>query len=192
MVDDIYYTGEHSVTFNVELQDWSGEVTKKSKNSWDDWHLVPSSRPVIVPPKQKKNTINISGADGIINLSGALTNGRPVYNNREGSLEFIVVNGYGRWYERYSNIMDYLNAPKIELRLDDERWTETSENGHVWSGVWFYKGSVWVDDWKSNNDGTWSTITFGYSLDPYKYRLLPIDLNNPDSYLSETIVDKTL
>lgn len=56
------------------------------KNTWDDWHIVPSSRPVIKPPTKKTNYLDIPGADGNLDLSEALT-GYPVYNNREGSIE---------------------------------------------------------------------------------------------------------
>ena len=63
------------------------------KNTWDDWKLVPSNRPVIDPPTQKTNYIDIPGADGSLDISTALT-GYPVYNDRVGSIEFIVMNDY--------------------------------------------------------------------------------------------------
>ena len=39
-------------------------ITIGSKNTWDDWYLIPSSRPVVNPPKPKTKYIDIPGADG--------------------------------------------------------------------------------------------------------------------------------
>lgn len=82
-----------------------------SKNTWEDWHLIPSSRPVVNPPTPKTTYIDIPGGDGIIDLSTALT-GYPVYNNREGSWNFIVANGYENWCDLYGNILEYLQGKK--------------------------------------------------------------------------------
>ncbi len=94
-------------------------ITFGEKNTWDDWHLVPTSRPVFHPPAQKVKTIDVPGGNGVIDLSRALT-GYPVYQNRTGSFEFIVPNGFepweaGRieqtpWHSVYSDIMDYLHG----------------------------------------------------------------------------------
>ena len=64
-----------------------------NKNTWDDWKIVPASRPVFKSPALKKKTIEIPGADGFIDLSESLT-GYPVYSNREGSFEFVVMNDF--------------------------------------------------------------------------------------------------
>ena len=68
-------------------------VTFGDKNTWDDWRLVPASRPVFNPPAQKVKTLEIPGGDGVIDLSQSLT-GYPVYQNRTGSIEFIVMNDF--------------------------------------------------------------------------------------------------
>lgn len=185
MYDEIAYSGEHSVSFFTQQNSYDPPGTAHSKNSWKDWKLAPSSRPVIVPPTPKRTTIDIPGANGLIDLSGSLTGGRPTYNNREGSLEFIVVNGYGRWNERLSDIMNFLDNPNTALWLDDDTYEYTYPDGVVDHGTWYYVGSVWVSDWVSNNDGTWSTIKFDYSLKPHKQRLI-VDQNG------QTIIDYSL
>lgn len=123
------------------------------KNSWTDWHLIPLTRPVILPPAQKVTTLDIPGADGVIDLSTALT-GYPVYSNRTGSIEFMVENGHDYWYEVYSGVMDALHGKKMALRLEDDM-------------AYYYYGRVAVNTWKS--DEHYSTITIDYDLDPYKY-----------------------
>ena len=123
------------------------------KNSWTDWHLIPTTRPVILPPPMKTTTIDIPGADGVLDLSTALT-GYPVYSNRTGSFEFIVENGHDYWYEIYSDIMDALHGKNVVLRLEDDM-------------AYYYYGRVVVNTW--NSDEHYSTITLDYDLDPYKY-----------------------
>ena len=80
-------------------------ITFGDKNTWDDWHLVPASRPLFNPPTVKTKIIDIPGANGNLDLSDSLTK-YPVYNNREGQIEFIVMNDYWEWYDAYSTIMN--------------------------------------------------------------------------------------
>ena len=129
-------------------------VTFGNKNTWDNWHIVPSSRPVFNPPKQKVNTLDIQGGNGIIDLSESLT-GYPVYNNREGSFEFIVMNDYKPWQETYSDIADYLHGQKMRAVLEDDP-------------QYYYEGRFSVNSWKSDKD--WSKITIDYNVSPYKMR----------------------
>ena len=123
-------------------------------NSFSDWHLVPESRPVIAMPEPKKVTVDIPGRNGLLDLSEAIRH-FPVFNNRNGSIKFHVLNGYNQWQILHEQIANYLHGKEIEMRLEDEPG-------------WYYKGRVTVQDWTSNNDGTWSDITFGYDLFPYK------------------------
>lgn len=131
-------------------------ITFGEKNTWDDWRLVPSSRPVFNPPAQKVKTLDIPGGDGVIDLSQALT-GYPVYQNRTGSIEFIVMNGFKPWHMAYSDIMDYLHGQTMRAVLEDDP-------------EYFYEGRFTVNAWKSEKD--WSRITIDYSVGPYKWSVL--------------------
>ena len=53
-------------------------ITIGDKNTWDDWHLIPTTRPLFAPPGVKKNIVSIPGGDGSLDLTEALT-GRPTY-----------------------------------------------------------------------------------------------------------------
>ena len=144
----------HSITF--------GEM-----NTWTDWHLVPSTRPVFNPPALKKKTLEISGGSGLIDVSESLT-GYPLYTNREGSVEFIVMNGYKSWEKTYSDIMDYLHGHYMRAILEDDP-------------DYYYEGRFTVNNWKS--DSRWSLITIDYSLAPYKTK---IDANQSDVLFATT------
>ena len=60
-------------------------------DTWYDWNLIPVSRPVISPPECKTHYVDVPGSNGKLDLSTALT-GYPLYENRTGSIEFIVMN----------------------------------------------------------------------------------------------------
>lgn len=125
-------------------------------NTLQDWFLVPLSRPVIAPPKQKLQTINIPGANGVLDLSNSLTH-YPVFENRTGNIKFAVLNdkpGHD-WLTVYTKIMKFLQGNNVKMILEDDP-------------KYFYEGRVYVDEWDSKNDGTWSEISLGYDLQPYR------------------------
>lgn len=129
------------------------------KNTWDDWHLIPSSRPIFAVPSQKVVTVDVPGANGVIDLSTALT-GKPLFNNREGSFEFIVMldPSYGTWIERYTELLNYLHGKTMHIILEDDP-------------EWYYNGRVTIDAWDSPSDGSGSTVSISYSVEPYKYKI---------------------
>lgn len=128
-------------------------ITFGDKNTWEDWHLVPSSRPLFNPPSVKTKIIDIPGGNGSLDLSDSLTK-YPLYNNREGDIEFIVMNDYWEWYEAYSTIMNYLHGKTMIAILEDEP-------------DYYYVGRFSVNSWKSQKD--YSRITISYSVKPFKY-----------------------
>lgn len=130
-------------------------ITFGDKNTWDDWRLIPSSRPVFNPPAQKVKTLDIPGGDGLIDLSQALT-GYPVYQNRTGSIEFYVMNDFKPWQNAYSDIMDYLHGQTMRAILEDDP-------------EYYYEGRFTINTWKSEKD--WSKIVFDYSVAPYKWSI---------------------
>ena len=142
-------------------------------NTWNDWHLIPSSRPLINPPSFKSNYIDIPGANGSIdasttiltypryNLDGSIASSTisesyPTYNNRTGSIEFYVMNDYGEWYNRFSEAMDYLHGQKVKIILEDEP-------------DYYYQGRMTVNQWRSEKD--WSKIVLDYNVAPFKYEI---------------------
>ena len=82
-----------------------------SKHTWKDWRIVPTSRPLFLPPSVKTVLMSIPGSDGVLDLTESLT-GEVHFENRKGSMEFSVENK-DRWFELYSDIMDYLHGGKI-------------------------------------------------------------------------------
>ena len=134
----------HSITFI--------NSSNEEKNTWDDWHLIPSSRPVFNPAEVKTQYVDLPGGNGQIDLTESLT-GYPVYKNRTGSIEFYVENGHESWDVLYSKIANYLHGRTLTAYLEDD------------SGF-FYEGRFDINEWKS--DKWWSIITINYNVYPYK------------------------
>lgn len=151
----------HSLYFGTDItkdiDSETGEVDfKKCKHTFKDFHLVPTTRPVFEPPSPKSTVIDIPGFDGVIDLSESLT-GFPIFNNRTGSLEFAVLNDIEDWTTIYNSIMKYIHGRYLKCIMEDDL-------------EFYYEGRFSVSNWTSNNDGTWSTVTIDYDLQPYKLR----------------------
>lgn len=127
-------------------------ITFGDKHTWRDWRLVPTSRPVFQPPDVKRIEIDLTGGDGIVDLTESLT-GDVRYKQRTGSMEFQVENKE-QWTTVYSDILDYLHGQKMKAVLDDDLG-------------YYYMGRFSVNQWKSDKMN--SKIVIDYSTDPYKY-----------------------
>ena len=126
-------------------------------NTYEDWFLVPTSRPVLEMPSIKTNYVDIPGASGQLDLTYILTK-YPLYENRSGSLDFAVLNehdGY-RWIDILNMIARGINGKKVRAYLEDDP-------------DYYYEGHWRLSNWKSNNNRTWSDVTIEYDVDPYKY-----------------------
>lgn len=121
------------------------------RNTWYDWHLVPTSRPVISPPAIVTKYVEVPGYNGYLDFSDALSGNKK--GARDGSISFFVMNDYGNWYDRYETIMNYVHGNILNVVLNDD---ETK----------FYHGRWLVNEWISSTDGTCSGITLSYHLQP--------------------------
>lgn len=138
-----------------ETCDYHGEHSAKigNKDTFTDWHLVPMDGYLyFAPPAVSLSIIDNPGADGLIDFTEALT-GQPKLGAREGQWEFAVLNGYLRWSDTYSMIMNYLHGRKFQVILSDDP-------------DYYYTARFTVDEWQSEEAR--SKITLKYIADPYK------------------------
>ena len=146
-------------------------ITIGEKNTWDDWHLVPTERPIVTPPAVKTEIIELIGGDGFLDLTTNLS-GKPTYQNRTGSWDFYVINPgqvpssvpFKAWTALYSDIMGYLHGKKFDVILDDDP-------------EWFYTGRLSVQEWSTGK--TNSKIRINYNFEPYKRK---VSANNITSF----------
>ena len=127
-------------------------ITIGDKNTWDDWHLIPATRPLFNPPTVKENMVKSPGGDGVLVMTASLA-GRPTYNYRTGSWTFYVQNGFKDWSVLYSEIMVYLHGQTFKAILEDDP-------------AYFYEGRFSVNQWKSDKD--YSQVVINYNVGPYK------------------------
>lgn len=164
----VTYDGTHSITFGTlkthAVSDVSGVSHTISyvmgKNTWSDWHLVPSSRPVISPPSPIYKAISIPGTNGTFDMSRLLT-GRINYQNRTGSWSFILDHEQStHWETAYSEIMAYLHGESLVCVLEDDPG-------------FYYEGNFTVSSAGSSNG--WSGISVNYDLYPFKKSIQTTD-----------------
>lgn len=138
-------------------------ITFGDKNTWDDWKIVPKTRPLFKQPPVKTNYVDIPGASSKLDFSEALT-GYPLYENRTGTFEFYVLNSLdGNEYDRdldvlYSQIANYIHGKRLKAYLEDDP-------------EWYYEGRFSIEDWAPGDsaDNPRSSLTINYDVGPYKW-----------------------
>lgn len=129
-------------------------VTIGGKHTWWDWGLVLRQYPEISPPSPKTKIISIPGADGVLDLTTALT-GYVLYENRTITFEFTIIKHRDMWAATYSEILDHLHGRELKIIMDDDR-------------EYSYKGRVTVKN--HSPEKTTAGITLIADVEPYKTR----------------------
>ena len=135
------------------------------KNTWEDWGLVPDSRPTLASPSPKTNVVDNNSINGVLDLTFKRMR-YPLFGNREGSFTFIynplfqAINGKSKpWLVLYTELHNFLHGRRLRMVLEDDPG-------------YYYEGVFKIENWTSNNDGSGSTVTIGYSLEPYKMSIV--------------------
>lgn len=149
-------------------------------NTWNDWHLIPETRPFFGMPKKKTNYVDIPGGDSSLDLSNILTNGLNTYSNREGSWTFYLPfptdddnYNYGFEYNTIINkIESFFNKSNtFRCNLEDDISGNYPYNGmkdvRYRTVVPIYTGDFWIENVTITNDGSHSSIEIGYNVKPY-------------------------
>ena len=137
-----YYNGEHSLIIG-------------DKHTWEDWHLIPSSRPGVSMPQIRTKFIEIPGAFGTLDLTELLT-GCPVFGDRSGSWEFIMDpdrTDKMNWANLYQTIAMYIHGRRHTVILTDDP-------------EYYYQGRLAVGGLQPGE--AFTSITINYQLEPYK------------------------
>ena len=150
-VDPDFFQG-HSITFGDGTLDEKGRFT--GKNTWKDWHLIPSTRPTVAEAGPVTNFVDIPGRRlGPIDTTEYLTGG-VVYGARSGSFEFQIANDYEYWESIRRHVVNYLHGKRMKMVLEDDPG-------------WYFEGRFSVGGIKPG--AVSSSITINYVLGPYKY-----------------------
>ena len=131
----------HDVTFNNE------------KSAYKDWNIV-LTEVELPPPEPKTMAVEITGADGIIDLSEVLT-GDIKYSTRKIKLKFEVMDDK-QYYSITSEIAKYLHGKNVTFKLNDD------DN-------YYYTGRAIINSWECVKRKGVIIITI--VADPYKYEI---------------------
>lgn len=105
-MESLIYDGRYSVIFD-------------GKHSWQDWSLIPASRPIVPLPQMNVKEVEIPGKSGAIDLS-TYQAGHPTYKNRSATFSFYVANEVRPWIETYNRISNHLMGKKIKVVLAED------------------------------------------------------------------------
>ena len=125
-------------------------------NTYERWHMVPSSRPLINLPPVKTNYVEIPGTSIVLDYTEMLLgSGKVAYGQRTGSWEFLL-RPESKWAEVYADLANYLHGKQHTIILEDDP-------------DYYYKGRLSVNQWRSEEKN--STVTIDYTLNPFKYNV---------------------
>ena len=132
-------------------------------NTWDDWHLIPSSVPAVAPPPERTSSVTVPGRNGEWDTSHNLTGG-PVFDNRTGKWEFYTSNDHGAWYEEYDRVVNLLQGKRVKLALEDDP-------------LHYYEGSLQVYQYKPDKGHSKLTLEYNLKPDRKEYPVTELTLN---------------
>lgn len=140
------------------------------RRTWEDWHIIPTTMPIIARSHPKTNYQSTYAAQGGIDMTDAVL-GYPVYERREGSWEFSIINSYvdinGQTVRTLQSdllitkMMEIINGQPIYMILDDDP-------------NFYYYGRFWIEDVKRSE--TLTGIVIKYSLNPWKISTTPLEI----------------
>lgn len=136
VLDNVIHNGEHSITFTI------GNV---SKNTWNDWGLVPSSRHSEPISGIWSNGVSIDGINGqedlvrlypynAVNstskLDDAVVNdnrdylmshyGYDIFQSSSGSLSFLIADQQRSFFKIQQDIMNFLHNQSGTMVFSDD------------------------------------------------------------------------
>ena len=135
------------------------------KNTYTEWGLIPTERPIVSPPPLKTSFVELPGSSESIDYSDSLS-GRVAYGQRTGSwtfyfdsewsggssASFIKKKREGKlWAVVYNSLINFVHGKTHIIVLEDTPNVT-------------YTGRLTVSNWSSNNK--FSQVTISYSIDP--------------------------
>lgn len=125
------------------------------RNTWTDWHLIPSTPPMIAPPEPVTNLVEIPGRRlGPLDLSLFPFN-RMSYSRISGSWDFLRdTESVNMRKEMYEAIRGYLHGKYTTVSLEEDP-------GH------YFRGRFMVGVPKNSRGPT--AISIAYDLEPVRF-----------------------
>ena len=126
-------------------------IFNDEKSAYDEWNIV-LTKTEIPLPEPKTSTVDIKGANGLLDLSEALT-GDILYNNRTIKLNFEMMDDTD-FYDLISDISNYLHGRVVTVRLTKDE-------------DYYYIGRASINNWECVKRKGIIVITV--NCEPFKY-----------------------
>lgn len=127
-------------------------VSFGKKHTFDDWNLILTEKTIGLP-SPKTSSVNVEGADGVLDTSEILT-GEIKFSNRKLEFNFTMLDKYEDFQDKITEIANYLHGQKLRIILDDDP-------------THCYVGRCSIDQWAS--DKRIGRIVVKCDCEPYKY-----------------------
>ena len=129
-------------------------IFNNEKSAYYDWNIV-LTKAEIPLPTPKTSIVDIKGADGVLDLTEALT-GDVQYNNRQIKLTFEMMDDTD-YSTLISDISNYLHGQKIKFTLNNDE-------------DYYYTGRASISDWECVKRK--GKIVIQVDCEPYKYEVI--------------------
>ena len=129
-------------------------IFNNEKSAYYDWNII-LTKAEIPLPTPKTSTVDIKGADGVLDLSEVLT-GDIQYNNRTIKLNFAMMDDTD-YYDLMTTISNYLHGQKIKFTLNNDE-------------DYYYIGRATINQWECVKRK--GTIVISVDCEPYKYAVI--------------------
>jgi phage-related protein len=140
-------------------------VTFGTKNSYDDFGLILTDKDIGFP-EPKLEEVDVTGADGVIDLSEVL-NDDIKYKTRKLQFTFTVLKGNKYWASTVADVANYLHGKKLRIQMD-------------FDPAYYYTGRCKINSFKTSK--RLCTITIDAECEPYR-----LDINgNGEKWLWDT------
>lgn len=112
---DVVYKGQHSILF---LKDTGAGYSKR--HSWDNFHMIPSSRPYVNFGSPNYSSVAIPGTSKRYDITDYIPGGLT-FGARTGSWEFYIDHSkWTDWANTYNTIRDYIHGGTFLINLTDD------------------------------------------------------------------------
>ena len=153
----VFYNGEHQICFwrkvfkkTIFIYDDERYTIENPKFSWDDFHLIPLTRPFIAESKPNYSVVQIPNSSKRLNITNNMAGGLT-YESRTGEWEFAIDHDqWGDWVVSHHTLEEYFNGSKMLVALNDDPTK-------------IYEGRIILKDYEAEK--SYSKIKMAYDLD---------------------------
>lgn len=150
----VYYNEKHKIKFK-RLRD--GLV----HSTWDGgFHLIPASKPIIVPTKPKISFIKLPRSNKHLDLTNIMYD-KPIFESSEGTWDFYIDYEFmgsdkppdylsKSWFKTFNTLEDYFDGTLFDVELED-------------SPKKIYEGIIFVESYRPGKN-MYPMITLSYDL----------------------------